>query len=883
MALWKRSLDPFIKTCSVNSSSFLPIILDIPKCPISIDTALYLPTSGKDTEFIEALSMLKLFIGDMLDKYKDPIFFIKGDSNVNPKNKSRSLLLKLVQQEYNLQRLQLQHNSYHHFVGHGESDSEIDIIMYSGSPFAQENLLSIFCKLEYPQIDSCHDIIETEICLLMVPEPIPIKIEKAPRMFIKREKILWTAEGIERYKDIVAPHLRNIRDSWPASSSKSAVSVLLQSSYDTLSSSASDTNISVDLLKKNTPKKIRTPPAISHSLKYLENARLNLRSIQNLSSATSFDISEAEKMLSNAKSKYRCTVRYTNHSKSYKRDQGLDDILTSNPSKVFSFVRTCKSSGFSQIQKLQVGNTSYEGSDVPDGFFESMTKLKSCDYEDLRTNPFLKDQLEDYDHIMKLNGEVRNIPAMSRKTSDSILKRLRKDVRDIYNITASHFLNAGEEGLIHYNFLLNTIINETENATIEEFNTAHGLIIFKGHGKDKTSDRAYRTISSCPMLAKSLDLYLRDLFINDLNLLQAPTQYLGAGSSHELASLLVTETIQHSLYVSDKPIFLLMLDAQSAFDKVIPQILVRRLFFSGISGAALNFINNRITSRSTVYEWDSNFMGPAKDKSGVKQGGINSGDLYKSYNNEQFISAQSSNQGVDIISGIISGAGQADDALLSSNDIFSLQNLLFLTIEYCKKYNVLLCPEKTKLLGIASKKNKFILDYQMAMNPINMEGVGIDFVESAEHVGVIRSVDGNMPNLLNRIQCHQKAMGAVLSVGIGRGHSGNPAAGLRVEKLYGCPVLMSGLASLYMKETEIKILDTHYKTTLERIQKLHCKTPRSYVFFLAGSLPAKAILHLRQLSLFIMICHLPEDPLNVHARCVLKANCPPKSWFAQIN
>ena len=100
-------------------------------------------------------------------------------------------------------------------------------------------------------------------------------------------------------------------------------------------------------------------------------------------------------------------------------------------------------------------------------------------------------------------------------------------------------------------------------------------------------------------------------------------------------------------------------------------------------------------------------MGPARDKSGVEQGGINSGDLYISYNNEQFVTAQASNQGVDIGSIVVSADGQADDALLSANDVFSLQNLLYLTIAYyCKKYNVILCPEKTKLLGIASNKNK---------------------------------------------------------------------------------------------------------------------------------------------------------------------------------
>ena len=126
-------------------------------------------------------------------------------------------------------------------------------------------------------------------------------------------------------------------------------------------------------------------------------------------------------------------------------------------------------------------------------------------------------------------------------------------------------------------------------------------------------------------------------------------------------------------------------------------------------------------------------MGPAT-ATGVQQGGINSGDLYKTYNNEQFISVQASNQGVDIGSQIISADGQADDALLSANDLFNLQNLLYLTQDYCKKFNVLLCPEKTKLLGNASSKNKFNLDYQKENNPINMNGIKIEFVHSSEHV-----------------------------------------------------------------------------------------------------------------------------------------------------
>ena len=59
---------------------------------------------------------------------------------------------------------------------------------------------------------------------------------------------------------------------------------------------------------------------------------------------------------------------------------------------------------------------------------------------------------------------------------------------------------------------MNCVISDVNNATIEELNTALGLILYKGHKKDKNSDRSYRTISTCPFIAKAIDLYLRDLY-----------------------------------------------------------------------------------------------------------------------------------------------------------------------------------------------------------------------------------------------------------------------------------------------------------------------------------------------------------------------------------
>ena len=144
---------------------------------------------------------------------------------------------------------------------------------------------------------------------------------------------------------------------------------------------------------------------------------------------------------------------------------------------------------------------------------------------------------------------------------------------------------------------------------------------YKGHNKEKTSNRAYRTISTCPFISKSLDLYLRDQYHDKWDTLQAATQYQGSGSNHELAALLVTEVIQHSLNVAHKPVFMLALDAESAFDRCLRQILCKELYMAKITGTALTFIDRRLANRATVYEWDGVAMGPSHDDTGFDREG----------------------------------------------------------------------------------------------------------------------------------------------------------------------------------------------------------------------------------------------------------------------
>ena len=210
-------------------------------------------------------------------------------------------------------------------------------------------------------------------------------------------------------------------------------------------------------------------------------------------------------------------------------------------------------------------------------------------------------------------------------------------------------------------------------------------------------------------MAKSADCYFRDLYLDKWDECQADTQYQGAGSSHEPTSLLVTEAIQHSLFTTNKPVFALAVDAMSAFDRCLRQILCCEMYKAGVDKSAIIFMDNRLDSRKTVYEWEGVKMGPASDMTGFEQGGMNSSDYYKLYNNDQLTTAQCSGLGVDIGSGIVSAVGQADDVILMSNDIYDLHLLVKMTEQYCRKYRVQLEPKKTKLLAYSNDRNTDLL------------------------------------------------------------------------------------------------------------------------------------------------------------------------------
>ena len=83
-----------------------------------------------------------------------------------------------------------------------------------------------------------------------------------------------------------------------------------------------------------------------------------------------------ENQLKKCRKNYHHTVRTQNLQFDIDRDTQLYNIMGENPAKVFKFIKSMKNTDSGTIDKLNVGQRTYTGINVADGFYESMSSLK---------------------------------------------------------------------------------------------------------------------------------------------------------------------------------------------------------------------------------------------------------------------------------------------------------------------------------------------------------------------------------------------------------------------------------------------------------------------------------------------------------------------------
>ena len=258
MALWKKRIDPYVTVVPSSTSSIHSMVFSPPGLVPAIILCIYLPTAGKDLEYVEEIAKVNESILELVVKYPDAKILIRGDANANPKDTKRVDIVKKLCDDWSLTHTVIDHPTYHHFLGGGLSDSELDVLLHSVD--VSESLLKIICKLENPLVTSHHDALLScfNLPCMACPSPPP-NPPPAPRIENNRVKILWSESGIQAYQSLIAENLSRLRSNWHECSSIASISVLIQSTNAILDRFARETNKFRDLAAPPRQKSSKKP------------------------------------------------------------------------------------------------------------------------------------------------------------------------------------------------------------------------------------------------------------------------------------------------------------------------------------------------------------------------------------------------------------------------------------------------------------------------------------------------------------------------------------------------------------------------------------------------------------------------------------------------
>ena len=88
---------------------------------------------------------------------------------------------------------------------------------------------------------------------------------------------------------------------------------------------------------------------------------------------------------------------------------------------------------------------------------------------------------DDYRNILKICRSGTPVPPISLLKTKEILNSIRPSVTDLYSISGHHYVHGGNEALEHLHFLLNGVIQDLNNITVDELNMTWACIVYKGH------------------------------------------------------------------------------------------------------------------------------------------------------------------------------------------------------------------------------------------------------------------------------------------------------------------------------------------------------------------------------------------------------------------
>ena len=836
--IWDRTIDQYVKPLDDGNNRIQCIELSIKK-PVLIVSA-YLPTKADNDKYDEYSECIdQLF--ELIQKYDTTHdVIIGGDFNEDiskTNNSRRARKLKKFIEECNM-KIDLKGPTFINVKG--VEVSEIDYFIYKVNN--SRNLESTRL-VDIPSNVSDHYPIKVILpCALTKKDPLENNIQS---------RIRWNKVDTERYSDIINKQIPVLLEK--LNIQEDSITNRVEETMEILSASAKTCCTQKSYGKNKLKLKIWNPQ-IKDSLHQNKTAYKIWKDEGRPNDPDHPSVRRKKETRRVFRSEIR---KEENKRKHVERDR----IITANTQDKRLFYQLVKKQRNNKnifINDLHVANNKYEHEEVIEGWHEHFKTLA----EPISNSTYdgkHQDLCEmDYKAIKTICDQVPPRSVSRSELLEAIKAINTGKSEDIFGLSIEHILYAGDDFTDYLLILVNIIL---QNKLIPEI-IKLGLLspIFKNKG-NKNESKNYRGIVVLPILCKILEYIARINFRPVLLKNQSPLQRGFTPNTSPLNAAVIFEEVYRQYSDKNSPFYIALLDAKSAFDVVIINMLMRKLFLLDIDPTTWSLIDDLHLNTSCNIKWKNQLSKEFKVHQGVKQGGLLSADLYKLYIEDLLSLYETSNQGCMIGHININAVACADDIAVLSDNPYDLQILINHALQYSQLHHYTLQPQKSVIIEVDNKSRK-ATNHNCVYNLNNQE---MPNVTSSSHLGIIRSTSRMRSETLHVEQNTTKARRtaySLLSAGFHGTNGLDPVTSISIYKTYIQPVLTYGLEILQPGPSNMTKLEKFQKSLLKKVLSLPPNTPDPAIYIISGVLPIEASIDTKCLTLFNNICRQDDKSVE---------------------